>query len=226
MAKILLIEDDPETCEMIAECLRFEHYSVEQVDNGTDGLSFLQTYSYDLAILDWGLPGLPGIEVLKKYRQDGGTTPVLLLTGRAEIDEKTQGLDTGADDYLTKPFHMNELLARVRALMRRVSPTKAGTTLTLGKLALDPQSHTVTWDGQELKLIPKEFSILEALLRQPGRVFSTDELLNKVWKAEESPGPEAIRTHIKNLRKKLEAVSGDPIVETVHGVGYKVSKAS
>ncbi len=223
MPKVLLADDNVELSEMVARYLKFEHYTVEVVDNGDSALELLSTCNFDLAILDWEMPGKSGVEVCQSHRQRGGTTPILMLTGKSEIDDKMFGLDSGADDYLTKPFHVQELIARLRALLRR-SPLTANPIFTLGNLSLDSESYRVLVDSKDLKLIPKEFGILETLLKKPGKVFSTDELLNKVWVANEVASAESVRTHMKNLRQKLSKAGCNVEVETLHGIGYKVTE--
>jgi DNA-binding response OmpR family regulator len=223
MPKVLLADDNVELSEMVARYLKFEHYTVEVVDNGDSALELLSTCDFDLAILDWEMPGKSGVEVCQSHRQRGGTTPILMLTGKNEIDDKLFGLDSGADDYLTKPFHVQELIARLRALLRR-SPLTASPIFKLGNLSLDSESYRVLVDAKDLKLIPKEFGILETLLKKSGKVFSTDELLNKVWVANEVASAESVRTHIKNLRQKLSKAGCNVEVETLHGIGYKVTE--
>ncbi len=221
MAKILVVEDDQEMSLMLSNCLMFEHYVVEAALNGTDGLYMLQCYTYDLAIVDWQLPGMTGIELCQKFRSGGGTTPILMLTGKTQVSDKATGLDSGADDYLVKPFHLQELTARVRALLRRAGASSTSNVLKAGDMSLDPTQHQVTVQGKDLQLIPKEFAILELLMRYPGKVFGAEEIVYRVWKADESGSPEAVRTHIKNLRKKLADMHAASTIETVHGVGYK-----
>jgi DNA-binding response OmpR family regulator len=225
LPKVLIVEDDIPLAEMVANYLRFEHYLVEIVDNGDDALSHLEQNDYEIAVLDWNIPGLMnGLEVCKAYRARGGMTPILMLTGKGSIDEKTTGLDSGADDYLTKPFQVRELASRLRALLRRSSlTTSESSVLELGALKLDIDNYRVTFDAQEIKLIPKEFRLLEVLMRKPGRVFSADELIRKIWLANEEGSSDSVRTHIKNLRQKLTKSNCTCVVETVHGVGYRIS---
>ncbi len=223
MPKVLIAEDDPELSQMVARFLRFEHYLVEVVDNGEDALSQLEQCDYEIAILDWNIRGMSGLEVCKEHRARGGKTAILMLTGKQTTDDKTTGLDSGADDYMTKPFQVKELSSRLRALLRRSGQTIVTSLLELGSLKLDVDNYRTTVGGVEIKLIPKEFRILEVLLRQAGRVFSTDELLRKVWLANEEGSPESVRTHIKNLRQKLAKSNCTCAIETVHGVGYRIS---
>jgi DNA-binding response OmpR family regulator len=221
MAKVLVIEDDLSLSRMIKDWLTIEHHNIETVADGKQGLEKLQYYQYDLVIMDWQLPGMEGVQILKEFRSSGGITPVLMLTGKNTIVDKEAGLDSGADDYLTKPFHMKELSARIRALLRR--PTvMVGNILTAGKFSLDPTNHIVTRDGAELKLLPKEFALLEFLMRHPNQVFSADALLNRVWASESDATIDALTSCIKRLRKKIDADGETSSVRTVHGVGYKL----
>src|SRR5262249_34277288 len=172
-------------------------------------------------ILDWQLPGMAGIDICKEFRSQGGMTPVLMLTGKSAISDKETGLDAGADDYLTKPFHMKELSARVRALFRRAS---RGTSniLTIGDLVLDPSNYRVTRDGVEIQLQKREFALLEFLMRNPNRVFSSEALLERVWVTDADVTPDAIRVYIMRLRKKVDEGAKASLIQTVHGVGYKL----
>jgi len=221
MSKILLVEDDKVLAEMVTDWLTHEHYQVDCLHSGRDGLDRLKFYSYDLVILDWDLPELSGIDILKEYRDKGGATPVLMLTGKSTVDEKLVGLDSGADDYLTKPFHMKELSARLRSLLRRPQAMHAN-LLKARNLELDATLYRVTKDGVEIELLPKEFALLEFLMRHPNQVFSAEALLDRVWKADSDATTEAIRSCFKRLRKKIDVDDGEPILKNVHGVGYKL----
>ncbi|MCC6980185.1 MAG: response regulator transcription factor [Candidatus Melainabacteria bacterium] len=221
MAKVLVIEDEPDFSDLIGGWLKNENYTVETVDTGEDGLDRLKFYKYDIIILDWVLPGLSGVEVCRDYRNTGGTTPILMLTSKKHVDEKSQGLDAGADDYLTKPFELKELSARVRALLRRPSAF-AGSILKVGTLALEPNSFKVKRGADIISLLPKEFALLEFLMRHPNQVFSAEAILDRVWASESEASPETIRTYIKRLRKKLDVEGQPSILATVHGVGYKL----
>lgn len=223
MAKILVIEDDDDLLESITEVLRGENHIVEAVCEGDEGLQRLQVYDYDLAILDWGLPGLDGIEICKQYRAAGGRSMILMLTGRSAVGDRGHGLDSGADDYLTKPFNFKELLARVRALLRRAgSVPTAEELLQCGNVALNPSSHVVTKEGLEVSLSRKEYALLECFLRDPKRVFSVDVLLRDIWSDTPGASTATVRTHIKTLRKKIDTEGAATLIDTVHGVGYKL----
>ncbi len=221
MAKILVVDDDKLLADMIADSLGADHHTVECCNSGSDAQQLLNTYHYDIIVLDWGLPGVSGVELCRQFRFNGGTTPVLMLTGRDTVDEKETGLDSGADDYLTKPFHMKELGARIRALLRRVGPSKSN-VLTHGDVTLDPTAHRVDRKGEEVQLHPKEFALLEHFLRNPTQVFSPQSLLDRVWSSESNVGPETVRTCIKRLRQKLDLEGEQSIIENVYGVGYKL----
>ncbi len=222
MSKILIVEDDETLSRMVSDWLTSEHHHVEVSNNGTDGLEKLQYFQYDLIILDLQLPGMGGISILREFRNMGKQTPVLILTGKDRIEDKEVGLDTGADDYLTKPFHMKELSARLRALLRRPR-NYVGDTLTAGPLALNSGAHSVTVGGEEVSLLPKEFALLELLMRHPEQVFSADALLNRVWASESESTIDALTTCIKRLRKKIDREGQPSFIKTVHKVGYKLS---
>jgi two-component system, OmpR family, response regulator len=176
---------------------------------------------YDVIVLDWDLPGATGVEICTSFRAKGGNTPIIMLTGKSTLRDKEEGLDSGADDYLTKPFHIKELSARIRALLRRpLSVT--GNTLKVGDITLCPISYKVTKAEQEVQLLPREFALLEFLMRHPGQVFGAEALLDRVWNSDSEASPDALRTCMKRLRKKIESPEGDSIIKTVHGVGYKL----
>jgi DNA-binding response OmpR family regulator len=221
MAKILVVEDEANVAAAIVDLLTFEHHMVEIANNGADALHLLKFSQFDLAILDWRLPVLDGLEVCKAYRARGGTIPILMLTGKTLGSEKALGLDSGADDYLTKPFEMGELAARTRALLRR-PPTLTGNVLELNGLLLDRQNYKVTFNGEPIKLLPKEFDLLEFLMRHRDRVFSLDSLLLHVWASDADVSNDAVRQCIKRLRKKIEDAGCAPIIRSVYGVGYKL----
>jgi OmpR-family two-component system manganese-sensing response regulator len=223
MAKIFLIEDDPDISENVRDWLQdCENHIVEVVDNGKDGLEQLRFYNYDLIILDWDLPHLSGLELCNEFRKRGGNTPILFLTGKRELINKEAGFEAGADDYLTKPFQVRELAMRVRALLRRPPSVFKGSTLTAKHVVLDPASAQVTSNGREVKLNPKEYALLEFLLRHPNQLFSAEALLDRVWKSSSESTTEAITTCIKRLRKKID-IDGQPsLITTIHGLGYRL----
>lgn len=221
MAKILVVEDDKYLATILGDSLAMQKHLVETAYTGTDGREKLLFYTFDLVILDWDLPKISGIEICTEFRSRGGKTPVLMLTGKDKISEKETGLDAGADDYLTKPFDLNELAARVRALLRRPSGY-SGTTLRSGNVEIDPALIKVTRDGEEVRLLPKEYALLEFLMRHKGQVFNTEAILNRVWSSESDATSESFRTCLKRLRQKIDVPGQPSIITTVHGLGYKV----
>lgn len=221
MQKILIIEDDESMSTTMQDWLRMENYNVESVVDGVEGLHRLKVYQYDVVIMDWGLPGMSGIEICKEFRGRGGVTPILMLTGKTAIEEKTHGLDSGADDYLTKPFHPNELSARIRALLRRPATSFAGPVLEMGGVTLDAAAFKVMRGGEEIQLARKEFALLEFFMRHPNQVFSPEALIDRVWSNDSEASPDVIRSYVKKLRKKLDSPDGESLIRNVQGVGYK-----
>lgn len=221
MPKILIVEDEPDLSEPVRAYLTHEHHIVEVVDNGLEALERLKFYKYDVIILDWMLPGMQGVDICKHYRTAGGTTPILMLTARKQTPDKIQALDAGADDYLTKPFDVQEVAARVRALLRRPQQVTSN-VLKARNVVLETSTFRVTRDDQEVQLLPKEFALLEFLMRHPNQVFSAEALLDRVWASDSDASPETIRTYVKRLRKKIDVEGAQSIINTVHGVGYKL----
>jgi DNA-binding response OmpR family regulator len=221
MGKILLVEDDTDLAMTVSEWLGLEQHLVESVFNGIDALERLHMCDYDAIVLDWILPDVSGIDVCKSFRANQGTTPIIMLTGMSSIADREKGLDAGADDYLTKPFAMRELSARLRALLRR--PFKLlPNLLKIKDVELDPGKHRVLRNGQEIELLPKEFALLEFLMKNDDQVFSSEELLRRLWHTDSEATTEAIRTCLKRLRKKLGETEQNSIIETVYGVGYRL----
>ncbi|MBS1992333.1 MAG: response regulator transcription factor [Cyanobacteria bacterium SZAS LIN-2] len=221
VAKVLVIEDDVALAKMVSDWLSLEHHNTELVHDGADAAARLRVYDYDLIVLDWELPGVMGVDILKEFRSRGGLTPVLMLTGRGTIDDKEKGFDCGADDYLTKPFHAKELTARLRALLRRPE-AYLGETLKVGDISLDRANFRVLRGDEEIRLLPKEFALLEFLMRNQNRVFAPEALLNRVWVTESEATVDALTTCIKRLRKKIDVEGKPSVIRTVHGVGYKL----
>ena len=219
MAKILIVEDDVQLAEIVGRWLTNEHHVVELVEDGEDALSRLKIYSYELIILDWSLPGMEGIEILTRFRGAGGQTPILMLTGKRTIEDKMTGLDSGADDYLTKPFHGKELTARVRALLRRPVDV-LDNVLKIGDVELDSRNFTVSRGNEPIKLVPKEFALLEFFMRHPGRYFTANKLLNEVWPSESEASTDALTTCLKRLRRKIDREGEESVIKNVHGMGY------
>ncbi len=222
MAKILVIEDDELVARTVVQSLMNDNHRVELATDGSDGLERLICSSYELAIVDWNLPAKTGLDLIKEYRSTGGDTPILMLTGNNLPSQKIQGLDCGADDYLSKPFCIDELRARVRALIRRSSSNRQCESLRVGVIELDPQKFTVSCRGKQVTLVAKEFQLLEFLMRHPGVVFSADALIQRVWSIDEEASADTIRTYIKNLRKKLDEEGSASIIENIRGIGYKL----
>jgi DNA-binding response OmpR family regulator len=221
MAKILVVEDDPIVASMVADALEFGSHSVEMLTDGLEAQAFLKTYTYDLLILDVELPGMTGFEICRAFRGGGGKAPVLMLTGKSTITDKTDGFEAGADDYLTKPFHVKELLLRVQALLKRASPSSEP-VLKASDLVLDPSAFKITKNGGELRLTPVEFALLEFLMRHPGRVFSPEALINSAWPSSSERSPETVRTCVKKLRDKIDTKGLPSIITNAPGVGYKL----
>jgi two-component system OmpR family response regulator len=221
MAKILVVEDDGVLSERIKDWLVYEHHAVDVVTRGEEAVSRLRFYSYDLLILDRMLPDLDGVEVCKAFRASGGNAPILFLTAKSTIDNKEEGFEAGADDYLTKPFYIRELSARVKALLRRPHETQ-GDVFEVGYLKLDTMRAKVTRAGEVVHLLPKEYALLEFFMRHPSQVFSAEALLERVWPAESDLSPHSIRSYITRLRAKIDLDSEESMLKTVHGLGYKL----
>lgn len=220
MAKILIVEDDKQLSALVVDWLTGEKYATEVVFKGTEGLERLRVYQYDVVILDWELPGMSGLDICRQFRERGGTTPILMLTGKKEIDQKAEGLDAGSDDYLTKPFEMKELSARLRALLRRANPATKTPILSAGNLTLDPSSRKVTLGEKILELQPKEYLLLEFLLRHPNQPFNAEALMERVWTASSEAAPDTVRLHVMRLRNKIDEPGRESIIRTMHRVGY------
>jgi len=222
MAKIVVVEDDKDLVTLIKGILSIERHTIDSVHDGHEALAIIQMHPYDLVILDWMLPGRTGTEICRDYRARGGSAPILMLTAKAEVDDRAEGLDSGADDYLTKPFHPKEFSARVRALLRRPQAVMAK-TLKAADIELDPGQIKVFKASHEIHLLPKEFALLELFLRYPTQVFSAEALLDRVWNTDSSASLDTVRTYIKTLRKKIDTNPKDSLIRTVHGVGYSLS---
>jgi two-component system OmpR family response regulator len=222
LAKLLVVEDNVDLALTISDGLRAERHVVEMAHNGVDGLEFLRLSQYDVIVLDWEMPEMSGIELLRRFRESGGEAFVIMLTGKAQIADKESGLNTGADDYLTKPFEIRELIARVRALLRRRGGAPAA-TLTVRDIVLDPTKYQVTKAGKAVHLLPRDFALLEFFMRHPGEMFSVDTILARVWEQESEASPEGLRVAIRRLRKALD--DGDlaeSAIENVPRVGYRL----
>ncbi len=220
--KILIVEDDARIAAPLAKDLRHQHHSVDMAKDGLEGWEYAQAADYDLILLDLMLPRLDGIGLCKKLRAARCQSIILMLTARDTTSDKVIGLDAGADDYLVKPFKLEELAARIRALQRR-SRDLTPPALQHGKLQLDPVSQIVTYGQELLALTPKEYLLLEYFVRHPGQVLSRSALLDKLWEFDQESGEGTIKTHLTNLRGKLKA-AGSPkdFIETVYGMGYRL----
>jgi DNA-binding response OmpR family regulator/HPt (histidine-containing phosphotransfer) domain-containing protein len=219
--KILLVEDDRTLAHVLQDLLKEQHYLVDSAFDGETGLELATTYEYDLILLDVMLPKQNGLRVCQQLRASRNQVPILLLTAQSAGDQKIAGLDAGADDYLTKPFNIKELLARIRALLRRGQGTNS-LTLEWQGLRLDPTTYQVTGNGQLLPLTAKEYELVELFLRNPQRIFSQGALIDRLWTSENIPTENAVRAHVKGLRQKLKKVGLSEIVETVFGLGYRL----
>ncbi len=222
MAKVLVIEDDPMVAEALSDFLKSEGHSPEIAYSGEEGLEALKHLGFDLAIVDWQLPELDGTEVCLRYRAKGGRIPILMLTQKSNVVDKSTGLECGADDYLTKPFDVRELRARVRALLRR-STGLFDASRTSGQISLDYAEKTATVHGKTAKLLPKEFALLEFLMRHPHTFFTSEKLIVHVWDSSSEVGQEAIRTCLFRLRSKLDKPGEPSIIENSKGWGYKIA---
>lgn len=222
--RVLLVEDDERIGHVLAASLKDQRYTVDLAEDGEKGWDFLEAFSYDLILLDVMLPKLSGIGLCQRLRQSGYTTPVLMLTAKDTSEDKVTGLDVGADDYVVKPFDLPELLARIRALLRRGNVT-AQPILEWEALRLDPSSYEVTYSDQPLHLTPKEYGVLELFLRSGNLVLSRSAILDNLWSFDDPPSEEAVKVHIKDLRKKLRKVGAPPdFIETVYGLGYRLKQ--
>ncbi len=220
--KILLVEDDEIVAEVLKDALSAQHYLVDLATDGQEGWELAEAFEYDLMLLDLMLPKLDGLDFCKRRRKMGDRTPIVLLTAQDESTSKIAGLDTGADDYIVKPFDVQELLARIRALLRRGSSSLTP-LLEWGSLCLDPNNCQVTYDGQLLHLTAKEYSLVELFLRNTQRIFSQSALLDHLWSFADPPSENTVRAHIKSLRQKLKK-AGAPtnLIETIYGLGYRL----
>ncbi|EKQ66885.1 response regulator with CheY-like receiver domain and winged-helix DNA-binding domain [Leptolyngbyaceae cyanobacterium JSC-12] len=227
--RILVVEDDLGIAELLTEALTNRQYEVDIAQDGEAAWTLIHALDYDLIVLDLTLPKIDGIRLCQQIRERGATArnaaiPIIILTARDMIADKIIGLDAGADDYMVKPFDIEELMARIRALLRRGSPT-ANPTLAWGDLRLNPSTYEATYQETPLNLTPKEFALLELLLSSGRRVMSRPIIIEKLWLPEETPTEEAVKTHIRTLRQKLRAANApDDLIETVHGMGYRLKQ--
>ncbi|MGN3973304.1 phosphate regulon transcriptional regulator PhoB [Tsuneonella sp. SYSU-LHT278] len=223
-AKLLLVEDDPSLAELLEYRFANEGYSVRVTSDGDEALLLAAEDVPDLIILDWMIEGTSGIEVCRRLRRDKATAhvPIIMLTAREGEDDKIRGLETGADDYLTKPFSPRELLARVAAVLRRIRPALAGETIAVGDILLDPVAHRVSRRGQPIHLGPTEYRLLKFLMESPGRVFSRSQLLDGVWGTESEIELRTVDVHIRRLRQAIAIDGAKDPVRTVRSAGYSL----
>lgn len=223
--RILVIEDNHRLSSSLAANLTHEGYSVDTAYDGQDGQDLAELTPYDLIILDILLPGKDGLQVCRDLRRRRIHTPILLLTARDSVDDRIQGLDCGADDYLVKPFAMGELLARLRALLRRQSPYTSG-RLEMGDLVVDPATHTVERDGHPIDLTPKEFALLEYLLYHPNQVITRELIEQHIWNYDFECESNVIDVYVRRLRRKIDDPFATKLLTTVRGVGYRLQPPS
>ena len=221
---VLLVEDEPAQREVLAYNLEAEGYAVSRAENGEEAMLQVAEITPDLVILDWMMPLMSGIEVCRqlKTRDDTKNIPVIMLSARSEEVDAVRGLETGADDYVVKPYSLRELMARVRTQLRRSRPAASGELLIYKDITLDPERHRVTRGDQELKLGPTEYRLLVTLLEKPGRVLSRDQLLDLVWGRDIYVDTRTVDVHIARLRKALTQHGGDDPIRTVRGAGYSL----
>ena len=217
--RVLIAEDEISIAKALKVVLERNKYAVEMVHNGNDALDYILHSCYDALILDIMMPGRDGISVLREARQQGVNTPALFLTAKGEVEDRVAGLDAGADDYLPKPFATSEFLARVRALCRR-SGNFASVTLRLGNTVLDCGQYVLSCGEQAVRLNNKEFQVMELFLRNPGHVFSTEHIMDKIWGLDSDADMDVVWTYIGFLRKKLKQISADIEIRTIRGAGY------
>ncbi len=219
--RLLVIEDERKIARIITESLKREKYAVDAAYDGEEGFNLADSQPYDLLIVDRMLPGLEGTEIVKKLRENGKNMPILFLTALSTTEDKTLGLDVGADDYLTKPFAIDELLARVRALLRR-PPIQQPDILKIDDLKIDKQQQTVTRAGKNIDLTSKEYALLEYLMQHSNQILSKETLIDHVWDFDADILPNNVEAYIKNLRQKIDKPFKKQLIKTVRGFGYRI----
>ncbi len=222
--RILVVEDDVQLAEVLVEALTDRQYTVDVVQDGEVAWAWVNSLHYDLIVLDLTLPKLDGVSFCQRLRSRNFTAPVMMLTARDTIADKIIGLDAGADDYMVKPFDLQELMARIRALLRRGSSATV-TGFVWGSLRLDSSTYEVTYKTELIQLTPKEYALLELLVANGRRVLSRAGIIERIWTLQDPPTEETVKSHIKSLRQKLKAAGApDDFIETVHGLGYRLKK--
>ncbi|MGH6626217.1 MAG: phosphate regulon transcriptional regulator PhoB [Burkholderiaceae bacterium] len=221
--RVLVVEDEPAIAELIAVNLRHNGFQPIWAEDGASAQRELDAVLPDVILLDWMLPGQSGVVLARKWRADARTKgiPILMLTARGDEPDKVAGLDAGADDYITKPFSTQEMLARIRAVLRRRAPEQVSDSVSIGELLLDASTHRVSWQGQALKIGPTEFKLLNYMMKHPERVHSRSQLLDKVWGDHVFIEERTVDVHVKRLREALGAAGA--MVETVRGAGYRLT---
>ena len=219
--KILLVEDEAEIGELIKDGLEKEEFSVDYCKDGDTGMEHAMSQTYDAIVLDVMLPGKSGLEILKMVRAGHNNVPIIIITARGETEDRIQGLDLGADDYLPKPFFVEELIARLRAIWRRSSETGMS-VLNVGTLSANLMTREVARSGLRIEMTPKEFSLLAFLMRAPGRVLTRTQILEQVWGYHFDPGTNLVDVYIRRLRSKIDIENEIPLIETLRGVGYRM----
>ena len=223
--KILIVEDEHLIANSVKKGLEQERYTVDIAFDGIEGYDLAFSGDYDLILLDLMLPGLDGLSICKKLRQENNHTPILMLTAKSQLEDKIIGLNSGADDYLTKPFAFEELLARIRALSRRPQKTN-GKVLSVGDLSLDTVTYEIKRGNKNIQLSSKEYSLLECLLRHSNQILNKDQLIQYVWSYESDILPNTVEVYIRNLRQKIDVPfkNKSPLIKTIRGFGYKISE--
>jgi two-component system phosphate regulon response regulator PhoB len=219
---VLVVEDEPAQREVLSYNLTAQGFRVRQAENGEEALVMVAEEAPDIIVLDWMLPSVSGIEVCRRLKSRAETKglPIIMLSARSEETDLVRGLETGADDYMVKPYSVTELIARVRSQLRRARPSSQGEALTYGDITLDPSTHRVNRAGQPVKLGPTEFRLLATLLEKPGRVWSREQLLDRVWGRDIYVDTRTVDVHVGRLRKALSVTGGDDPLRTVRGAGY------
>ncbi len=222
--RILIVEDDHKVANSMKKGLEQESYAVDVLYDGSEVLDYVVSTQYDLIVLDRMLPGMDGLKICQDIRRKNLHMPVLMLTARGQVEDRVEGLDSGADDYVVKPFSFSELVARIRALLRR-SPTTEQTILKIADLELNPQSFLVNRQGKNIKLSSKEFALLEYLMRHPQQIISKDRIIDHVWNYEANVMPNSVEVYIRRLRQKIDQpFKSKPLLHTLRGFGYKIGE--
>ena len=221
MAKILVADDHVSLSLSVSDFLKSLDHQIDLAHSADEARSMIGAFPYDLILLDWEFPDGAGLDIITAYRQGGGLTPILMLTGKSSIEDKEKGLDAGADDYLTKPFHIKELGARIRALLRR-PPVLAAEELKVGDLVLNTNTRKVYLAGQEVKLQPMETTVLEFFMRNPGQPFSPEAIIQRVWESSTEVSLHAVYSCVKRLRQKLSQPGKESMMRTLRGSGYEL----